>query len=98
MTKLISVFNRYLPLIAAVSLIAPCAIAQSKAGKPTKKVCPLAEDYGMTTASKKSPVTPEPHRLVLHNGFLLCVPESAHAAHLRHGDIDKGPCTKPGRQ
>ena len=99
MTKLISVFKRYLPLIAAVGLITPCAIAQSKGGKPTKKLCPLPEDYAVkTTSNKQSPPAPQPYRAVLHNGKILCVPQSAHDAHMQHGDVDKGPCTQPGNE
>jgi hypothetical protein len=91
---------------------AAATVSLSLAAKPTptstpksisKKVCPLPEDYLITSTSASSTNSPEkgpgPLSAVCHNGKILCLPPHAYKAHIQHGDTPAAyTCTKEGNQ
>src|SRR4051794_9279577 len=62
--------------------------------------CPLPETASDTSKTQTAE-NPQPYMQVLHNPGMpsekiLCLPQSAADAHVRHGDTPMGPCDKPG--
>src|SRR2546429_7112789 len=97
MSLIFAVKRPLFALIAAVGLALPTSLslyAGSAAPSPTP--CPLPTDT--TSTSTQSPEQPPCLRQVLHNGMVICLPCPAADAHVRHGDEDLGPCTKPGNE
>ncbi|HVF70754.1 MAG TPA: hypothetical protein VM940_04010 [Chthoniobacterales bacterium] len=81
-------------------LFTASAITLYAAGVAEKGPCPLPADGSSTQAADANSQSPEKEpcmKAVHHNGFVLCLPCPAYAAHIRHGDTDAGPCDKPGR-
>ena len=66
-----------------------------------EQACPLPMEASNTSASgtnEQSPPNQQEGVAVLHQGkFILCLPEPAAEAHVRHGDTRLGPCDKHGR-
>ena len=94
--KLITAAKRQIAAAVLVAGATCLGLASLQATEP----CPLPEDYDTTTTTTttndNSPGQEGGRQYVLHNGKLLCLPAPAVAAHVRHGDTQEGPCTKPG--
>jgi hypothetical protein len=66
-----------------------------------KQVCDLPMESASSSSNAnnaQSPENPQEGIAVLHQEkFILCLPEPAAEAHIRHGDTRLGPCDKHGR-
>jgi hypothetical protein len=98
--SLIIAAKRHLFLIAIVAGFAlPWSLHQLYAQE--EQVCPLPMEASNTSAAgtdEQSPPNQQEGVAVLHQGkFILCLPEPAADAHVRHGDTRLGPCDKHGR-
>ena len=85
----------WLSILAAVALgLSVNAVAGPTKPKPTPKPpCPLSDNFNVAGQT----VSPEkPLQAVCHNGKILCLPQAAAQAHIKHGDTPLGPCNKPG--
>jgi hypothetical protein len=90
------------------ALLTVAGLALVAFGQSQDEPCPLPDTDSTSSASSttsassddpaQSPEQPKCLELVRHNGMPLCVPCPAAAAHIRHGDADLGPCSKPGNQ
>jgi hypothetical protein len=94
--SLIIAAKRYIVVVAVLT-----SLAASWSLYAAEKVCDLPMEASVTSASAKketSPPAPPDGVAVLHQGkFILCLPEPAAEAHVRHGDTRLGPCDKHGR-
>jgi hypothetical protein len=102
--------NRIKRFLLALALVAGSAtlwfVVPVQAGQvaATPTPCPLPESAATSadsSSNSQSPENPQPYMAVRHNPGqpsekILCLPESAADAHIRHGDIPLGPCPKPG--
>ena len=95
--SLIIADKRYLLILAAV---AGLAVSWSLYAAE-EQLCPLPMESSTTVQSAQndqSPPEPQEGVAVLHQQkFILCLPEPAAEAHIRHGDTRLGPCDKHGR-
>lgn len=70
-------------------------------GASHNEPCPLPAEATASVTSANSAQSPEKEKClekVKHNGMDLCLPCPAAAAHIKHGDADEGPCSKPGNE
>ena len=85
--------------LLALAIVAGFALSWSLYA--AEQVCNLPmESPNTSTAAQneQSPPAPPDGVAVLHQGkFILCLPEPAAEAHVRHGDTRLGPCDKHGR-
>ena len=94
--SLIIAAKRHILVVAVVA-----GFAASWSLYAAKQVCDLPMDASTTSAASRneqSPPGPPDGVAVLHQEkFILCLPEPAAEAHVRHGDTRLGPCDKHGR-
>ncbi len=97
--NVITVAKRSLFVLLTISGLALYALGASQ-----DTPCPLptsSTDSSMAASSSDSTQSPEKQKcleMVRHNGMDLCLPCPAAEAHIAHGDVDEGPCSKPGNQ
>jgi hypothetical protein len=84
---------------AVFVLLTVGSLALYAVGATDKPPCDLpVETSSKTNDPAQSPEHPDCMHAVLHNGMIICLPCPAYDAHIRHGDSDAGPCTKPGNE
>lgn len=96
--SLIIAAKRHLLVIAVLAGFAlPWSLNQLYA--QAAEECDLPMDSPSTSSTnEQSPPNEQEGVAVLHQGkFILCLPEPAAEAHIRHGDTRLGPCDKHGR-
>ena len=98
--SLIIAAKRHLSVVAVLAGFAlPWSLHQLNAQEA--QVCPLPMEASTTSAAaaeEQSPPNQQEGVAVLHQEkFILCLPEPAAEAHIRHGDTRLGPCDKHGR-
>lgn len=96
MNLMIAVKRGVCVLLMLVGL-ALCAIGAANTEQPP---CDLPAETSSQNSNDpdQSPEHPQCLERVNHNGMILCLPCPAAAAHVRHGDVDIGPCSKPGNE
>ena len=96
MSLIIATKRHIFALTIVAGLALPWSLAQLYAAK---EVCPLPmETTTSFSENVQSPEEPKDGVAVLHQEkFILCLPEPAAEAHIRHGDTRLGPCDKHGR-
>jgi len=88
------VLKRSLVVVLTLSALALCAVAANQ-----NEPCPLpVSSADNSSAGTQSPEQPKCLRAVHHNGMIICLPCPAWDAHIAHGDMDAGPCNKPGNE
>src|SRR5687768_4470675 len=94
--SLIIAAKRHLLIVAVIA-----GFALSWSVYAAQQLCDLPMEASITSAAnqnQQSPPAPPDGVAVLHQEkFILCLPEPAAEAHVRHGDIRLGPCDKHGR-
>src|ERR1700686_3990589 len=100
MSLIFAVKRPLFALVAVVGLTLPSSLSSLYADSPASQTppCDLPVETTSSSSETQSPEQPRCLRKVLHNGMVLCLPCPAADAHVRHGDQDLGPCTKPGNE
>jgi hypothetical protein len=99
MSLIISAKRNLLVLTVVAGFALPWSLNQLYA--EANQMCDLPMESPSTsnaTVNEQSPPNQQEGVAVLHQEkFILCLPEPAAEAHVRHGDTRLGPCDKHGR-